>query len=135
MVRLINFRAEDEIETALLASISSGKFNDAQEFLEHLIKNYYAELKFGMAATDIKNEWDQPLTLIDDKTEDMLKKLVRETRSNIGSEEDEKKEYFEIKNLSQSDTYRENHAGLIYHWQNRILPIKFIMELISLTFV
>ena len=78
MVRLINFRAEDEIETALLASISSGKFNDAQEFLEHLIKNYYAELKFGMAATDIKNEWERPLTLIDDKTEDTLKKIILE---------------------------------------------------------
>ena len=131
MVRLINFRAEDEIETALLASISSGKFNDAQEFLEHLIKNYYAELKFGMAATDIKNEWDQPLTLIDDKTEDVLKGIVREARSHIDSEEDKGKEYIEIKNLSQADTYRENHAGLIYHWQNRILPIKFILTVLG----
>ena len=131
MVRLINFRAEDEIETALLASISSGKFNDAQEFLEHLIKNYYAELKFGMAATDIKNEWDQPLTLIDDKTEDVLKGIVREARSHIDSEEDKGKKYIEIKNLSQADTYRENHAGLIYHWQNRILPIKFILTVLG----
>ena len=131
MVRLINFRAEDEIETALLASISSGKFNDAQEFLEHLIKNYYAELKFGMAATDIKNEWDQPLTLIDDKTEDVLKGIVREARSHIDSEEKKGKKYIEIKNLSQADTYRENHAGLIYHWQNRILPIKFILTVLG----
>ena len=131
MVRLINFRAEDEIETALLASISSGKFNDAQEFLEHLIKNYYAELKFGMAATDIKNEWDQPLTLIDDKTEDVLKGIVREARSHIDSEENKGKKYIEIKNLSQADTYRENHAGLIYHWQNRILPIKFILTVLG----
>ena len=131
MVRLINFRAEDEIETALLASISSGKFNDAQEFLEHLIKNYYAELKFGMAATDIKNEWDQPLTLIDDKTEDVLKGIVREARSHIDSEEDKGKKYIEIKNLSQADTYRENHAGLIYHWQNRIFPIKFILTVLG----
>ena len=131
MVRLINFRAEDEIETALLASISSGKFNDAQEFLEHLIKNYYAELKFGMAATDIKNEWDQPLTLIDDKTEDVLKGIVREAHSHIDSEEKKGKKYIEIKNLSQADTYRENHAGLIYHWQNRILPIKFILTVLG----
>ena len=131
MVRLINFRAEDEIETALLASISSGKFNDAQEFLEHLIKNYYAELKFGMAATDIKNEWDQPLTLIDDKTEDVLKGIVREAHSHIDNEEDKGKKYIEIKNLSQADTYRENHAGLIYHWQNRILPIKFILTVLG----
>ena len=131
MVRLINFRAEDEIETALLASISSGKFNDAQEFLEHLIKNYYAELKFGMAATDIKNEWDQPLTLIDDKTEDVLKGIVREAYSHIDNEEDKGKKYIEIKNLSQADTYRENHAGLIYHWQNRILPIKFILTVLG----
>ena len=131
MVRLINFRAEDEIETALLASISSGKFNDAQEFLEHLIKNYYAELKFGMAATDIKNEWDQPLTLIDDKTEDVLKGIVREARIHIDSEEDKGKKYIEIKNLSQADTYRENHAGLIYHWQNRIFPIKFILTVLG----
>ena len=131
MVRLINFLAKDEIETALLASISSGKFNDAQEFLEHLIKNYYAELKFGMAATDIKNEWDQPLTLIDDKTEDMLKGIVREARNHIDSEEDKGKKYIEIKNLSQADTYRENHAGLIYHWQNRILPIKFILTVLG----
>ena len=131
MVRLINFRAEDEIETALLASISSGKFNDAQEFLEHLIKNYYAELKFGMAATDIKNEWDQPLTLIDDKTEDVLKGIVREARGHIDSEENKGKKYIEIKNLSQADTYRENHAGLIYHWQNRIFPIKFILTVLG----
>ena len=136
MVRLINFLAKDEIETALLASISSGKFNDAQEFLEHLIKNYYAELKFGMAATDIKNEWDQPLTLIDDKTEDMLKGIVREARilctlASSKQGEDKKKEYIEIKNLSQADTYRENHAGLIYHWQNRILPIKFILTVLG----
>ena len=131
MVRLINFRAEDEIETALLASISSGKFNDAQEFLEHLIKNYYAELKFGMAATDIKNEWDQPLTLIDDKTEDVLKGIVREANSHINNEEDKGKKYIEIKNLSQADTYRENHAGLIYHWQNRIFPIKFILTVLG----
>ena len=131
MVRLINFRAEDEIETALLASMSSGKFNDAQEFLEHLIKNYYAELKFGMAATDIKNEWDQPLTLIDDKTEDVLKGIVREAHSHIDNEEDKGKKYIEIKNLSQADTYRENHAGLIYHWQNRILPIKFILTVLG----
>ena len=131
MVRLINFRAEDEIETALLASISSGKFNDAQEFLEHLIKNYYAELKFGMAATDIKNEWDQPLTLIDDKTEDVLKGIVREARSHIDSEENKGEKYIEIKNLSQADTYRENHAGLIYHWQNRIFPIKFILTVLG----
>ena len=131
MVRLINFRAEDEIETALLASISSGKFNDAQEFLEHLIKNYYAELKFGMAATDIKNEWDQPLTLIDDKTEDVLKGIVREAHSHIDSEENKGKKYIEIKNLSQADTYRENHAGLIYHWQNRIFPIKFILTVLG----
>ena len=131
MVRLINFRAEDEIETALLASISSGKFNDAQEFLEHLVKNYYAELKFGMAATDIKNEWDQPLTLIDDKTEDVLKGIVREAYSHIDNEEDKGKKYIEIKNLSQADTYRENHAGLIYHWQNRIFPIKFILTVLG----
>ena len=81
MVRLINFRAEDEIETALLAGQRMGKFKDAQEFLEHLIKNYYAELKFGMAATDIKNEWDQPLTLIDDKT----KIVIQGFTGKIGS--------------------------------------------------
>ncbi len=131
MVRLINFRAEDEIETALLAGQRMGKFKDAQEFLEHLIKNYYAELKFGMAATDIKNEWDQPLTLIDDKTKDMLKKIVLEAHNHIDSEEDKEKKYQEIKNLSQADTYRENHAGLIYHWQNRILPIKFILTVLG----
>ena len=39
--------------------------------------------------------------------------------------------YIEIKNLSQADTYRENHAGLIYHWQNRILPIKFILTVLG----
>jgi len=48
MVRLINFRAEDEIETALLASISSGKFNDAQEFLEHLIKTSPVRIKCAL---------------------------------------------------------------------------------------
>ena len=131
MVRLINFLAEGETETALLDSMSSGKFKGAQEFLEHLIKNYYAELKFGGAATDIKNEWEQPLTLIDDKTEDTLKKIILEAHNHIDSEEDKEKKYHVIDNLSQADTYRENHTGLIYHWQNRILPIKFILTVLG----
>ena len=61
----------------------------------------------------------------------MLKGIVREARSHIDSEENKGKKYIEIKNLSQADTYRENHAGLIYHWQNRILPIKFILTVLG----
>ena len=70
-------------------------------------------------------------TEIDDKTEDVLKGIVREAYGHIDNEEDKGKKYIEIKNLSQADTYRENHAGLIYHWQNRILPIKFILTVLG----
>ena len=51
-VKLYKFIAKDEIEKILHDAVLSGQFNDEQEFIDHLIKNYNAESKFLLAGKE-----------------------------------------------------------------------------------
>ena len=132
-MRLYKFVAKDEIEDALISAMSTGKFRDEQEFLDHLIKNYYVESRFyDLRAGDSDNDWEKPLTYVDAKTERRLKLMVEDAHRDTGEEADGRKRYYKIKSLSQDEIYQQHHnAGLIYYWQNRILPIKFVLAVLG----
>ena len=132
-MRLYKFVAKDEIEDALISAMSTGKFRDEQEFLDHLIKNYYVESRFyDLRAGDSDNDWEKPLTYVDAKTERRLKLMVEDAHRDTGEEADGRKRFYKIKSLSQDEIYQQHHnAGLIYYWQNRILPIKFVLAVLG----
>ena len=132
-MRLYKFVAKDEIEDALISAMSTGKFRDEQEFLDHLIKNYYIESRFyDLRAGDSDNDWEKPLTYVDAKTERRLKLMVEDAHRDTGEEADGRKRFYKIKSLSQDEIYQQHHnAGLIYYWQNRILPIKFVLAVLG----
>ena len=132
-MRLYKFVAKDEIEDALISAMSTGKFRDEQEFLDHLIKNYYIESRFyDLRAGDSDNDWEKPLTYVDAKTERRLKHMVEDAHRDTGEKADGRKRFYKIKSLSQDEIYQQHHnAGLIYYWQNRILPIKFVLAVLG----
>ena len=125
-VRLYKFVAKDEIEEALINAMSTGKFRDEQEFLDHLIRNYYVESRYyDLRVGDSDNDWEKPLTYVDVKTERRLKRMVEEQGTH-------KVNANLLKSLSQDEIYQQHHnAGLIYYWQNRILPIKFVLAVLG----
>ena len=115
-MRLYKFVAKDEIEDALISAMSTGKFRDEQEFLDHLIKNYYVESRFyDLRAGDSDNDWEKPLTYVDAKTERRLKHMVEDAHRDTGEKADGRKRFYKIKSLSQDEIYQQHHnAGLIY---------------------
>ena len=128
MARYYKFIANNEIEKILDSVISKpGPFNDEQEFIDHLIKNYNAESKFLLAGKEDTIEIGrQPIGVLDAGARNELKKLVKEIENTFDKERLDK-----IGNLNTSDIYGVHHANLIYNWQNRILPIKFILAIFA----
>jgi hypothetical protein len=126
LVRLYKFVAKDEIEEALINAMSTGKFRDEQEFIDHLIRNYYVESRFyDLRVGDSENDWEKPLTYVDAKMERRLKRMVEEQGTHTVNAN-------LLKSLSQDEIYQQHHnAGLIYYWQNRILPIKFVLAVLG----
>ena len=123
MARYYEFLANNEIEKILRSVISkSGPFNDEQGFIEHLIKNYDAESRFHLGKDKIA-EAVGSLTIVNAEARKNLENFVK----NMRDEFEQSGPYNEIKTLPQIAIYGPHHAGLIYHWQNRILPVKFIL--------
>ena len=126
-MKLYKFIAKDEIEKILHDAVLSGQFNDEQEFIDHLIKNYNAESKFLLAGKEDTIEVGRPsIGVLDAGTRNELKKLVKEIENTFDKEGLDK-----IGNLNTNDIYGVHHANLIYNWQNRILPIKFILVIFA----
>ena len=126
-MKLYKFIAKDEIEKILHDAILSGQFNDEQAFIDHLIKNYNAESKFLLAGKeDTIKVGRPPIGVLDVGARNELKKLVKEIENAFDKEGLDK-----IGNLNTSDIYGVHHANLIYNWQNRILPIKFILAIFA----
>ena len=126
-MKLYKFIAKDEIEKILHDAVLSGQFNDEQEFIDHLIKNYNAESKFLLAGKEDTVEVGRPpIGVLDVGARNKLKKLVKEIENTFDKEELNK-----IRNLNTSDIYGVHHTNLIYNWQNRILPIKFILAIFA----
>ena len=127
MARYYKFIANNEIEKILRSVISkSGPFNDEQGFIEHLIKNYDAESRFHLGKDKIA-EAVGSLTIVNTEARKNLENFVK----NMREEFEQSGPYNKIKNLRQIDIYGPHHAGLIYHWQTRILPIKFILTVLA----
>ena len=126
-MKLYKFIAKDEIEKILHDAVLSGQFNDEQEFIDHLIKNYNAESKFLLAGKEDTIEVGRPpIGVLDVGARNKLKKLVKEIENTFDKEGLDK-----IRNLNTSDIYGVHHTNLIYNWQNRILPIKFILAIFA----
>jgi hypothetical protein len=136
-MRLYKFVAKDEIEAAILDAMSSGKFKNEQDFIDHLIKNYNAESQFDFFLKTGKENADnagkKPLTTSDTKTKRNLKYLRQRHLNDAIISQGKYKidEYIKIENFSQFDISGFHHADLIYYWQNRILPIKFILTVLG----
>ena len=127
MARYYEFLANNEIEKILRSVISkSGPFNDEQGFIEHLIKNYDAKSRFYLGKDKIA-EVVEPLIIVNAEARKNLENFVK----NMREEFEQSGPYNKIKNLRQIDIYGPHHAGLIYHWQTRILPIKFILTVLA----